>query len=909
MPSASCLAGPIRGVGIVLAWLCAAAAVAPAQAAPPPQPLEISRPARPWEFLCAVGTRAALFGNEAGTVEAWVYPLKLVRDLRLQFRVQDRTLAADALVRTVTVRPEATVVTYAYDTFQVQETFFVPVKEAGGVIALDIRAAEPLQIEASFAPDFSLEWPAALGATFAGWDQELNAFVFGEERKQYHAILGSPGAALSGQSYFTNFGSASRNSLRLAEVPRGRATRLIAFSAAIGQRADAEAAYRRLLANYAALLAESRQYYRDYLRRTTSVSLPDPRLQQAYDWARVSVAQGMVANPALGTGLVAGYRTSGETQRPGFAWFFGRDAEWTSLALDAEGDFASSRQALEFLARYQRADGRVPHEIAQTAALVNWFHDFPYAWASADATPLFIVAAGEYVRRSGDAAFARQHWDNLWRAYQFVRSTWDNHGFAKNLGVGHGWIEGGPLRPAEQGAPARQPPGLPPSQIIKTELYQAASGIEALRSLAGLARLTGHASLATELESDARRQAETLNSMFWDPASESYAFALDPQDGRIAVPSVLAAVPMWFGLLDPAKAERMMALLSGPDFATDWGTRIISSRDPRYDPGGYHFGSVWPLFTGWAAVGAYRYHRADAGYAALLANAELAHAGSPGHVTEVLSGDYFQELSTSSPHQIWSSAMVISPLLLGLFGLDVNAPARAVSFAPHVPAAWERFTIAPVRAGATELTLDYSRTAGGIHLRVGRSGPAEVTFQFSPALSPRARVTGATVNGRPAKFRLEKSSSDQHVLLQLPLAAGTNDLQLEVRDDFGIVVPWSAPPLGAASRSLKTISQEWSADGNTLSLVMAGLGGSTYELPLRGAGALARASGAELVDHGGDQKLLRIRVQPADGQYHQVSSQLVFAGAAAARRDPPPREASSRRSLISPLVHPVHAVH
>src|SRR5437868_7831776 len=50
---------------------------------------------------------------------------------------------------------------------------------------------------------------------------------------------------------------------------------------------------------------------------------------------------------------------------------------------------------------------------------------------------------------------------------------------------------------------------------------------------------------------------------------------------------------------------------------SDWGARIISSLDPRYDPGGYHYGSVWPLFTGWAAVGEYRYHRALAAYSNL----------------------------------------------------------------------------------------------------------------------------------------------------------------------------------------------------------------------------------------------------------------------------------------------------
>ena len=106
--------------------------------------------------------------------------------------------------------------------------------------------------------------------------------------------------------------------------------------------------------------------------------------------------------------------------------------------------------------------------------------------------------------------------------------------------------------------------------------------------------------------------------------------------------------------------------------------RIISSRAAKYSAGGYHFGSVWPLFTGWASVGEYRYHRALTGFTNLMANSQLALDGSLGHVTEVLSGDYYQPLSTSSPHQIWSAAMVISPLLRGLFGLEADA-GRSVS--------------------------------------------------------------------------------------------------------------------------------------------------------------------------------------------------------------------------------------
>ncbi len=61
---------------------------------------------RPWEFIDAVGQHAAFFGNEAGTLEAWVYPLKLLRDFKLRFHLKDRVLEAQDYARELVVRPK-----------------------------------------------------------------------------------------------------------------------------------------------------------------------------------------------------------------------------------------------------------------------------------------------------------------------------------------------------------------------------------------------------------------------------------------------------------------------------------------------------------------------------------------------------------------------------------------------------------------------------------------------------------------------------------------------------------------------------------------------------------------------------------------------------------------------------------
>src|SRR6516165_3981520 len=349
------------------------------------KPLELTRAARPWEFLCSVGQRAAIFGNESGNIEAWVYPLKLFRNFTLTFRTADRAWNADALVRSVIARPESTTLVYVGDTFRVEETFFVPVEEPGAVIKIQVDTEKPLEVEASFERDFQLEWPAALGATYSSWDESLHAFSFGEELKKYAGLIGSPSGVLATEEFDTDYARSTVSSLRLGVTAKGKDTKLIVVAGSVNGAAEAANTYKKLREQFSDLEKASAKYYADYLERTVQLELPDADLQKAYDWSRISVLQGLVANPYLGKGLVAGYRTSGTSERPGFAWFFGRDALWTSFALNSSGNFTTTRDALRFLIQFQREDGKIPHEIAQTASLVDWFKNYPYGFSSADA--------------------------------------------------------------------------------------------------------------------------------------------------------------------------------------------------------------------------------------------------------------------------------------------------------------------------------------------------------------------------------------------------------------------------------------------------------------------------------------------------------------------------------------------
>jgi len=832
-----------------------------AEAAPPSvelgKPIELARPVRPWEFLPAVGTRANLLGNEAGRMEAWVYPLKIFRDFHLKFHVDGRTIPSDSLARTLITRPESSTIIYAGDTFSVRETFFAPMREPGAVILLEVETESPFEIEVAFHRDFQLEWPAALGATYIGWDSGLKAFALGEEQRKFAAIVGSPTAENAEAEFQTNYSESQENSFQLGPIAKGKALQIIVIAGSMTGRAEAESAYRRLISGYSAMLRESADYYRNYLNQTVSLELPDKQLQQAYDWARVSLVQGMVTNPFFGTGLVAGYRTSGESQRPGFAWYFGRDSFWTSFALNAAGDFANTKTALEFVSKFQREDGKIPHEISQGANFVNWFKDFPYPYASADATPLYIIAVNDYVTNSGDMNFAKEKWASLWKAYQFLKSTYDARGLPQNQGVGHGWVEGGPLLP------------------VKSEFYQSGLGAESLRALANLARFAGQADSAVTLENEFAKQWPVVNDSFWIANKKRFAFALDKNDKQVDEPTVLTTVPMWFGLPNDATAIPTIQQLTDADQQTDWGMRIISDRSAVFSGGGYHYGSVWPLFTGWASVAEYRYHQEFPAYENLRANALLALDGSLGHVTEVLSGDYYQPLATSSPHQIWSAAMVVSPLLKGMFGLEKDATKKTLTFAPHVPADWTNFKINNVRVGDSVLNLSYQKALDEITLEITRTG-GECSLDFEPALANTALVGRVNVNGRPTTYDQRMLAEHHHLRIKVALKEGKNVVHIPVANDFGVSYDFRLPELGRASSDLRILSAKLEDVAAPMELVTAGRAGATYDLAVWNPSMIESVRGAELIKDAAGGAKLRIYFAAKENEDYPHQRVVIF---------------------------------
>jgi hypothetical protein len=255
----------------------------------------------------------------------------------------------------------------------------------------------------------------------------------------------------------------------------------------------------------------------------------------------------------------------------------------------------------------------------------------------------------------------------------------------------------------------------------------------------------------------------------------------------------------------------------------------------------------------------------------------LALDGSLGHVTEVLSGANYQSLSTSSPHQIWSAAMVVSPLLRGMFGLRSDATKGTLTFAPHPPADWTSFRVTNVPVGSAKLDLHYSKDAGEIKLEVKVTGDTSRTIEFQPAVSLRAKVLGVEFNGKPVPFHVDSNATDQHVITRVTVSGASNPLRIRIQNDFALSYSSTLPAIGETSQGLRILSELWTPARDRLTINASGLAGSQYKLSVWGAEQIAAVEGARIskAANGKTELILDLPKNGAEGtSYATISIQF-----------------------------------
>jgi hypothetical protein len=804
----------------------------------PAHPLHIAGEANPARPFTVIGPRGALLGKQNGTFEAWIFPWKILSDMRITAETQNYGVPIDvnSCASSIDVSPNVTAITYSHANFTIRQIMFAPKsgpEGTGALVLYEIKAFRPTTLTFSFTPEMHRMWPApsdpfpdtelvVQGRPGSG-EKRSGFYILRESLPGYGAAIAMPNAEPGIPAPYQERPHTWPLQFVLHYDPAKDSNTLfpllidLAVTPQSGMRDAMANSLTGLNSTVPSLYKSNAEYYAKLLSTHTSIVTPDEKLNAAFSWAVAAIDELRVETPEHnGQAYTAGFANSGDSVRPGFGWFFGRDALWTLYAVNSYGAFDAAREEIEFLLRHQRADGKILHEYAQTSNQVDW-QSLPYEYAAADSTPLLLMATDDYLKVSGDIKFMQAHWTQLEQAWNFETSHDSEDGIYNNT-QGTGWVES-------------WVPSMP-----HQEIYLAALDAQASVAFAHLARAAGHNDEASKAATRAAQIGQAIEKEYYLPGEDLYAFSLNADGTTDNTQTILSSVAWWDGTFRLAHSSTTMQRWSSSEFSTDWGTRILGDSVRFYDPISYHQGSVWPLFTGWVAMADYRNARPLEGFSHMMQNANLTWMEDPGTVTELLSGNFFKALSRSTPHQLWSSAMVISPILRGMFGLSWSASTGTLEVNPQLPANWGSASLHHVPFGDSSLDLNFERQGG--QLIVKATGATGVRLTSSV---PNAVTAGNT--------------------LRIPLPP------------IEIAISQSLPGLGAETTQMKVLDEKRSA--RSLALTLAAQGGTEETLYLRenSPGLQLHCEQARIGDERNGLRTATVTFPPGSGY---VKQNLIF---------------------------------
>jgi len=401
-----------------------------------------------------------------------------------------------------------------------------------------------------------------------------------------------------------------------------------------------------------------------------------PTIECDWDSLRETYRRSLVDLAALRfSPPIMGHRSLPAAGLPWFMTMFGRDSILTSLqalpftpelaatTLLALGDWQGTR-----IDDFRDEDpGRILHEMRYGE--LPAFEERPQSpyYGSADATPLYVVLLDEYERWTGDRrlvheleyeARAALNWideyadlmGNCYISYQrrnektglenqCWKDSWDS------ISYRDGRLAGFPRATCE----------------LQGYAY------DAKMRAARLAReIWKDPEFASELEKQAAELKRRFNRDFWIADGEYFALALDSNGKQVDTLSSNIGHLLWSGIVDKSKAKAIARHLVGPRLYSGWGVRTLAEGEGRYNPIGYHVGTIWPFDNSFIAWGLRRYGFKDE--AARIAAGILAAADFfDGRLPEAFGGyertltRYPVQYPTACSPQAWSTG---APLLL-----------------------------------------------------------------------------------------------------------------------------------------------------------------------------------------------------------------------------------------------------
>ena len=755
------------------------------------------------EFWDVAGERLLTLGTENGGIEeVWAHPFMAFRDYEvgIKFDYKDTIYWLNDQRPEVQKHPAYFCRLYKFPRAYLKEIAVNDPEDPAGVIHYEYIGVYGAEIFIRFKSSFRWMWPyseKATGSICHNWVEDANALKISDQRGKLSLLVGSGQTVvqqLSGQ--FSGFEIGKNYKAWGIPTEDFQAAGFLHYRLEMSSQLDVvyaagnegEKITRECYVKYAskpeAIFRHAIKHTNDLLHNRLMITSPDADFDKGYRLAVISTDQFFVNTPGLGKSLVAGYATTKHgwdgaqkvSGRPGYAWYFGRDGQWSGLALLGEGDYEKVKSELEFYQKYQDLNGKILHE-ASTSGIVHY--------DASDATPLYLILAGRYFRYSNDTAFLRKSWPQIQKAIDFCFSTdTDRDHLIENTNVGHGWVEGGELYGSH------------------VTFYMTGCWGEVLKEASNMARFMNEKNVE-KYSAESELIRKIINTDFWNPGTSFFNYGKNLDGTYRSDPTVLPAVPLCFGFADPEKAALVLRQYASNAFTTNWGVRIIRDDSRLFKPTGYHYGSVWPLFTGWTSLAEYKYGNTVQGYAHLMNNLNVFKTWALGNVQEVLNGAVYKPSGVCA-NQCWSETMVVQPAIDGMLGLDADAGNGRLRLCPALPAHWDSLEVRNIRTGNRLIHMQFKRTPATLSYNFNGGSNDGLIIEFAPLLPAGTRVLSCRLNHKEVPFTSRISAAGTMVRLEFP-ASPADLVEFDYQNGISVLPVVQDPKPGYASAGLRIL--------------------------------------------------------------------------------------------------------